>query len=70
MALNFIEVNTDTSLGYGLDFRVDRGQYSEAATETLAVSKRDMASSEESFNDVTDSYYYPSSAVSYILILP
>ena len=64
MALNFIELNADTSLGYGLDFRVDLGLYAEAATETLYCEKRNMPASVESFNDVTTSYYYPTSAVS------
>lgn len=59
--LNTVELSEDVALGYGLDFRADRGDVSEAATQQIYCRFDNVGSTEYPIDDITQDYYFPTS---------
>lgn len=62
--LNFVSLRPLSALNFGLDFRIDRTQYREAATDLLVCAKKNINNTTaEAVSDVVTSYYYPTGPV-------
>lgn len=57
--LNIVELSEDVALGYGLDYRTDRNDVSEAATQQIYCRFDNVSSTEYPIDDITQDYYFP-----------
>ena len=59
--MNIVPVDTEVTLGYGLDFRADRYGISEACIQQIYATKADLSTSDTAIDNI-NSYYFPSTA--------
>ena len=60
--LNTVEIPENIPLGYGLDYRADRNEVSEAATQQIYCRFDNIGSTEYPIDDITQDYYFPTAA--------
>lgn len=63
MAYNYVEIFNPISLDFGLNTRVDRSKYQFASDHVIYAQKTSSISSQTAISNVSNSYYFPSSAI-------
>jgi hypothetical protein len=64
MSLNIVNINRNTPLNYGLEYRIDRFSITEACTQQIYCRNEDIESTEYPIDSITQDYYFPTTGES------